>query len=65
MMSQLIALARTEGLHRIGLSVIADNTLAVHLYEKFGFKNEGLKKDAYFGEDGKYHDELMMSLIIK
>jgi len=65
MIGELIALARTEGLHRIGLSVVADNKLAIHLYEKFGFKNEGLKKDAYFGEDGKYHDELMMSLIIK
>ena len=65
MMDELIAIARTEGLHRIGLSVIADNKLAVHLYEKFSFKSEGLKKDAYFGEDGKYHDELMMGLIIK
>jgi putative acetyltransferase len=65
MMNELIALARTEGLHRIGLSVIADNKLAIHLYGKFGFKSEGLKKDAYFGEDGKYHDELMMGLIIK
>ena len=65
MMYELVALARTEGLHRIGLSVIADNKLAIHLYEKFDFKSEGLKKDAYFGEDGKYHDELMMGLIIK
>lgn len=65
MMDELIALARTEGLHRIGLSVIADNKLAIHLYQKFGFESEGLKKDAYFGEDGRYHDELMMSLIIK
>jgi putative acetyltransferase len=65
MMDELIVLARAEDLHRIGLSVIADNRLAIRLYEKFGFKDEGLKKDAYFGEDGKYHDELMMSLILR
>jgi RimJ/RimL family protein N-acetyltransferase len=64
MLRELIVLAKEAGLHRIGLSVVADNELAIRLYQKFGFKNEGLKKDAYFGEDGKYHDELMMSLII-
>jgi len=64
MLSELIALAKAEGLHKIGLSVVADNKRAIHLYQKFGFKNEGLKKDAYFGEDGKYHDELVMGLII-
>jgi RimJ/RimL family protein N-acetyltransferase len=64
MLRELIALAKEAGLHRIGLSVIADNKFAICLYQKFGFKTEGIKKDAYFGEDGKYHDELMMGLII-
>jgi len=30
----LIELARNEGLHRIGLSVVKDNKIAIHMYEK-------------------------------
>ena len=64
MLSKLIELARKEGLHRIGLTVVADNKLAINLYKKFDFKIEGVKRDAYFGEDGKYHDEVLMGLIL-
>ena len=64
MLAKLIELARREGLHRIGLRVVADNKRAVHLYQKMGFKIEGVMKDAYFGEDGKYHDELIMGLLL-
>ncbi|MEM3700416.1 MAG: GNAT family N-acetyltransferase [Candidatus Bathyarchaeia archaeon] len=64
MLAKLIELAKKEGMHRIGLDVIADNKPAIHLYQKFGFKIEGVKKEAYFGGDGKYHDELVMGLIL-
>jgi putative acetyltransferase len=56
----LLDLAKKQGVHRIGLHVIADNAIAIHLYEKFGFKIEGVMKEAYFGADGKYHDEIVM-----
>jgi RimJ/RimL family protein N-acetyltransferase len=65
MLPKLLELARREGLHRVGLTVVAENARAVRLYEKFGFKVEGVLKDAYFGEDGKYHDELAMALILE
>ena len=65
MIAELLKLARKEGLHRIGLHVVADNKIAVRLYEKFGFKVEGVLKDAYFGEDGRYHNELAMGLIFE
>jgi putative acetyltransferase len=64
MLSKLIELAKKEGLHRIGLTVVADNKSAINLYKKFDFKIEGVKRDAYFGEDGKYHDEVLMGLIL-
>jgi len=64
MLTRLMELAKKEGLHRIGLRVIADNKPAIRLYQKFGFKVEGLMKDAYLGEDGRYHDELVMGLIL-
>lgn len=62
MLGYLLDLARKEGVHRIGLHVIADNKIAIHLYEKFGFKVEGVMKDSYFGADGKYHDEIVMGM---
>lgn len=64
MMNRILELARKEGMHRIGLHVIADNTRSVHLYEKLGFKIEGVLQASYFGADGKYHDELAMGLIL-
>ena len=62
MLQYLLGLARKEGVHRIGLHVIADNKIAIHLYEKSGFKVEGAMKDSYFGADGKYHDEIVMGI---
>lgn len=65
MLDRLIELAKKEGLHRIGLYVVADNKPAIRLYQKMGFKVEGVMKDAYFGEDGKYHDMLVMGLLLE
>lgn len=65
MLAKLIELAKKEGLHRIGLQVVADNKPAIHLYQKIGFKVEGVMKGAYFGEDGKYHDMLVMGLLLE
>jgi len=63
MLTELIRLARQEGLHRVSLRTVADNKLAVHAYEKVRFKVEGVMKDCYFGEDDKYYDELVMGLV--
>jgi len=65
MLTKLVELTKKEGLHRIGLTVIADNKRAIRLYQKMGFTIEGVMKDSYFGEDRKYHDELVMGLILK
>ncbi len=65
MLAKLIELAKKEGLHRLGLYVVADNKPAIHLYQKMGFKVESAMKDAYFGENGKYHDMLVMGLLLE
>ena len=64
MTRSIIELAREEGLHRISLGVVADNEIAIRVYEKVGFIIEGVLRDAFFGDDGRYHDEVHMGLIL-
>lgn len=63
--TKLMELAKKEGFHRIGLHGIAGNKSVIHLYKKLGFKIEGVMKGSYFGEDGRYHDKLVMGLILE
>ncbi len=64
MIAEAVSLARMRGLHRIGLSVIADNQRAIGLYEKMGFLKEGVRRHSYFGMDGVYHDSVDMGLLL-
>jgi RimJ/RimL family protein N-acetyltransferase len=51
-----------RNLHRVWLTVLADNRRAIAAYEKVGFVAEGrLRDDAYF--DGRYHDQLVMGIL--
>ena len=47
-------------LHRVELSVFADNEAAIGLYRKFGFETEGLLRD-YAVRDGAWVDTLSMA----
>ena len=49
-------------LHRISLGVFAFNPRAIRVYEKVGFKREGILRDILF-YDGEYHDEIVMSIL--
>lgn len=53
---------RKLNLHRIELGVNAANTAAVKLYEKLGFRREGLKREA-FERDGTRFDVITMGLL--
>lgn len=49
-------------LHRIELDVYSINERAIHVYEKVGFKREGVLRDAhYYNHD--YYDVVMMSIL--
>ena len=58
--SELDHWAIENNITRLELSVICTNEIAKHLYEKNGFKVEGLKKNAMI-IDGKYIDEFAMA----
>lgn len=47
---------------RVELTVYVNNEKAIHLYEKYGFKKEGIKSKASI-RHGKYEDELYMARI--
>ncbi len=49
-------------LHRISLDVFSFNPRAIRVYEKIGFKQEGVLRDTLF-YDGEFHDEIIMSIL--
>lgn len=62
MMKKAIELAKERGLHRLGLTVVAENHRAIKVYEKVGFKKEGTARDTFYGDDERYHDEVQMGI---
>jgi putative acetyltransferase len=56
--------ARTSSpLRRIELNVFADNPVAVHLYERFGFEVEGRRRRVVY-RDGRFIDDYVMALLL-
>lgn len=60
--AECLAKEKAQGITRIELEVSADNTAAIHLYKKFGFVQEALKRRA-MRFDGTYFDALLISLV--
>ncbi len=59
----LLRLAFEEmNLHRIYLWVDADNVRGIRCYEKCGFQQEGVLRDAAFRE-GRYRDQFIMAVV--
>jgi ribosomal protein S18 acetylase RimI-like enzyme len=56
--------AKKKGLTRIELTVREKNISAIALYEKMGFENEGLHKNAV-RIDGKYENHISMALLFE
>ncbi|MBE6024735.1 MAG: GNAT family N-acetyltransferase [Cellulosilyticum sp.] len=50
------------GLHKVFLTVLADNERAIHLYEKCGFKKEGQLREHIY-KDGKYVDWYLYGIL--
>ena len=61
MLKTLIARGREIGLKVIKLSVFSTNPRAKHVYEKVGFRETGRIPKEFF-KDGKYVDEILMTM---
>lgn len=53
---------KQANLHRISLGVFDFNPRAIRVYEKVGFKREGIIRDALLWE-GEFHNEIMMGIL--
>ncbi|WP_195573844.1 GNAT family N-acetyltransferase [Paenibacillus sp. 1001270B_150601_E10] len=49
-------------LHRVELNVYAYNERAIHVYQKIGFKQEGIQRDALF-YNHRYYNSIIMSML--
>ena len=56
--------AKAKGFRRVNLQVVADNTGAIKVYERTGFLHEGRMTAAFLGDDGDYHDKLVMGVLL-
>jgi RimJ/RimL family protein N-acetyltransferase len=57
---------RKQGvLERIELGVLADNLRARALYQKYGFREEGIRRAAFKFESGQRVDDVSMALILR
>jgi ribosomal protein S18 acetylase RimI-like enzyme len=55
--------ARSQGLHRVELTVRESNVAAIGLYTKVGFETEGLHRDAV-KVDGVYENIVCMAVLL-
>ncbi|MCL2648062.1 MAG: GNAT family N-acetyltransferase [Phycisphaerales bacterium] len=62
LMHYMMAWARQHALVRLELKVFVRNIAAIHLYQKFGFREEGRHPYA-FRKQGIWVDELTMALV--
>ncbi len=54
---------RNKVIKRMTLFVMNSNIRAINLYRKYGFKIEGVRKDAVRFEDGRVQDLIMMGIL--
>jgi RimJ/RimL family protein N-acetyltransferase len=64
LMAAAIDWARAEGLHKLCLSVFAQNEAAIGLYRKFGFVEEGRRAKQYRRRSGELWDTVEMGLLL-
>ena len=57
--------ARARGAHKVGLEMWPDNTAARALYEKFGFVEEGMRRNHYRRRDGELRSAVIMGLLLE
>ena len=64
MLNEILLYGKERGFLRMELGVSVINTRAIHLYEKAGFKREGLlKKYIYLKNENLFLDDILMAYL--
>ena len=63
LLREAVRWSAAQGLHRVELTVMADNTRAIALYERMGFVTEGRARECV-QVDGRFTDELQMAMLL-
>lgn len=59
----ILELARKKKLRKVSLTVVTENSRAIHVYEKCGFRVEArLEKENFV--DGRFYDDYIMSIFL-
>lgn len=59
----MLEISRRRGQRKVSLKVVTENSKAIHVYERCGFKIEGrLEKENFV--NGKYYDDYAMSIFL-
>lgn len=53
---------KAAGLHRVGIAAFSYNEGAIRLYERLGFKREGVVRE-YFWHDGRWWDDVQFGML--
>jgi len=64
LLAAAIERARAQGLHKLCLGVFAHNELAIALYRKHGFVEEGRRVKQYRRSSGELWDSIEMGLLL-
>lgn len=64
LLAATLAAAGQRGLERIELQVLESNEIAIGLYQRFGFEQDGLLRNAR-KFDGRYENKITMSLFLQ
>ncbi len=64
LLAAAIEWARERGLHKLSLTVFAQNAAAIALYDKFGFVEEGRRVKHFRRANGELWDGLEMGLLL-
>ena len=62
LLDEAIAEARHRGARKLGLRVLSTNELALGLYRRHGFVEEGRLRDEFRRPDGSFVDDIWMAL---
>ena len=61
LVDEMLKLCNSHGISYILLEVRTNNIPAQKLYESFGFKSDGIRKQYYKNPDGTYDDAILMT----